>query len=108
MKYEAMTAQYERNPDGSYMLNAEGKRIEASRGSVTVNGVVFPYKTVTEAEIAQVEDIINATTNVLHTDNSLKSIIAEGAAPFFADQRSVEEVARLIQSKAMIYVNEQR
>ena len=35
-------------------------------------------------------------------------LITEGAAPFFAGQRSAEEAAKLIQSKAVLYVNEQR
>ena len=108
MKNEARTPQYERNPDGSFQLDSEGKRIEADRGITQVNGTSYRYLTVTEEEIAQVEEIISATTNILHTDGSLKAIIQEGAAPFFADQRSAAEVAKLIQSKASIYVNEQR
>jgi ABC-type glycerol-3-phosphate transport system substrate-binding protein len=108
MKLEAMTPRYQRNPDGSYMLNAEGQRIEEDRGNMVINGVSYPYKTVTEEEIAVVEEIIAETGSILHTDRSLKEIIIEGAAPYFAGQRSVEEVAKLIQSKAMLYVNEQR
>lgn len=108
MKSEATTPKYQRNPDGSYMLSAEGKRIEEDRGSMQVNGVTVPYKTATEEDIARVEEIINSTTNILHTDDSLKEIIIDGALPYFADQRSVDEVVKLIQSKAMLYVNEQR
>ena len=108
MKSEATTPKYQRNPDGSYMLSAEGKRIEEDRGSMQVNGVTVPYKTATEEDVARVEEIINATTNILHTDDSLKEIIIDGALPYFADQRSVDEVVKLIQSKAMLYVNEQR
>ena len=105
---EATTPKYQRNPDGSYMLSAEGKRIEEDRGSMQVNGVTVPYKTATEEDIARVEEIINSTPNILHTDDSLKEIIIDGALPYFADQRSVDEVVKLIQSKAMLYVNEQR
>ena len=108
MKSEATTPKYQRNPDGSYMLSAEGKRVEEDRGSMQVNGVTVPYKTATEEDIARVEEIINSTTNILHTDDSLKEIIIDGALPYFADQRSVDEVVKLIQSKAMLYVNEQR
>ena len=108
MKSDAMTPKYQRNPDGSYMLNEEGKRIEEDRGSMQVNGMTVPYKTATEEDVAQVEKIINATTTILHTDDSLKRIIIDGAMPYFADQRSVDEVVKLIQSKAMLYVNEQR
>ena len=108
MKTEATTPKYQRNPDGSYMLSEEGKRIEEDRGSMQVNGVTVPYKTVSEEDVARVEEIINATTNILHTDDSLKRIIIDGALPYFADQKSVDEVVKLIQSKAMLYVNEQR
>ena len=54
------------------------------------------------------EEIIAATDHVLSTDNSLKDLIVECAAPYFVDQRSVEDVVRQIQSRASIYVNEQR
>ena len=108
MKSEATTTKYQRNPDGSFMLNEEGKRIEEDLGSMQVNGVTVPYRTASEEDVARVEEIINATTNILHTDDSLKRIIIDGALPYFADQRSVDEVVKLIQSKARLYVNEQR
>jgi hypothetical protein len=38
----------------------------------------------------------------------MKAIITEGAAPFFAGQRGAGEAARMIQSKAALYVNEQK
>ena len=108
MKQNAMTTQYQRNADGSYVLDAEGKRVEADLGSMEVNGMTYKYHAVTEEEIALLDEIVASTTNILHTDDSLKEIIEEGAAPFFADQRSADEVAKLIQSKANLYINEQR
>ena len=39
---------------------------------------------------------------------SLKDLIVESAAPYFIDQRSVEDVVKQIQSRAFLYVNEQR
>ena len=38
----------------------------------------------------------------------LKDLIVESAAPYFVDQRSVEDVVKQIQSRAFLYVNEQR
>ena len=108
VKKAAQSPLYERNPDGSYVLDAEGKRVEAERDSIQVSGHTYTYHTVTAEEIALVEELIAATNNILHTDNSLRAIIEEGAAPFFADQRSLEETARQIQSRANLYVNEQR
>ena len=108
MKQEAMTAKYARNPDGSFVLNDDGSRKEAERDSTTVNGRNYQYRIVTEEETALVETVIQATTRVLKMDDSIKTIITEGAAPFFAGQRSAEEAAKLIQSKATLYVNEQK
>lgn len=108
MKREAQTTNYKRNPDGSFALDANGNRIEADRGSVTLAGASVRLRAATEEEIALIEEITAATTHVLSTDESLKEILVSGAAAYFADQRSVEDTVRLIQSRASIYVNEQR
>ena len=82
--------------------------MEADLGSLEVNGTTYRYHPVTKEEIALLDEIIESTTNILHIDDSLKEIIKEGAEPFFADQRSLDEVSKLIQSKANLYISEQR
>ena len=41
-------------------------------------------------------------------DQSIIDIVKEEAAAYFAGQKSAEDVAKLVQSKANIYINEQR
>ena len=41
-------------------------------------------------------------------NDAIFSIVQEQAAAYFAGQKDPEEVARLVQSKAKLYVNEQR
>ena len=108
MKHDALTTAYQRNPDGSYALDAEGKRIEADRGSAYIAGTEIKLRAVTEEEAALVEELTAATTHVLSTDNSLKEILVSGAAPYFVDQRGLDETVRQIQSRASIYVSEQK
>ena len=108
MKQDALTTAYQRNPDGSYALDAEGKRIEADRGSAYIAGTEIKLRAVTEEEAALVEELTAATTHVLSTDNSLKEILVSGAAPYFVDQRGLDETVRQIQSRASIYVSEQK
>ena len=108
MKQLATTVQYERNADGSYAVDKDGNRKPADRGFTNLNGGIYTYHVVTEEEVALVEQMIQATTRVLGMDDSMKAIITEGAAPFFAGQRSAEDAAKLIQSKAALYVNEQK
>ncbi len=108
MKTAAVTPQFKKNDDGSYALDAEGRRMEIDRGSAYLGTVSVPLRTATAAEIALLEQIIASTTHALRLDSSLEEIIRSGAAAYFADQKSVEEVARLIQSKASLYISEQR
>ena len=56
----------------------------------------------------EVLNVIETCTKVASYDTSIYDIVNEQAQAFFAGQKSVDEVARLIQSKANIYVNEQR
>ncbi len=108
MKQEAMAQQYQRNPDGSYTLDVNGNRLPVDRGSVNLGGAEVKLQAATQADVAAVEEIIGATTHVLSTDDSVKEIIVSGAAGYFADQRSLDEAVKQIQSRANIYVNEQR
>ncbi len=108
MKQAAQHTGYKRNPDGSFALDADGNRIEDDRGSVAVAGTTVKLRAATAEEIALVEELTAATTRVLTTDDSLKEILLSSAEAYFADQRSVEETVRQIQSRASLYVNEQR
>ena len=108
MKSEAMAEQYRRNPDGSYQLDEDGRRVPADRGSVQSGGAEYPLRPATEEDVALIEELIAATTHVVSTDESLKEIITSGAAAYFAGEQDVQTAAAQIQSKADLYVNEQR
>ena len=108
LKQEAQATSYKRNPDGSYALDENGRRIEADRGVVDAGGMRLPLRAASAGEIALVEELVAKTEHVLCVDNSLKDIIVQGAAGYFADQRSVEDAMKQIQSRASIYINEQR
>ncbi|WP_227013826.1 ABC transporter substrate-binding protein [Paenibacillus psychroresistens] len=62
---------------------------------------------VTAADIQQLESYLNdANHSVEAKATQLQSIIAEESAAFFNGQKSAEAVAKLIQNRAMIYLNE--
>ena len=62
----------------------------------------------TQEEVDQVVVFINATNRVFSYDEKLFEIISEECQPYFADQKSVEETAKLVQNRVSLYVNEQR
>ncbi|MBR1456412.1 MAG: extracellular solute-binding protein [Oscillospiraceae bacterium] len=106
---KAMTPEYRRDANGNYVLDDNGERIEVSRGSYGMaDGSVHYLFAVTQEQADKLLEVINATTKVESYDDSIFDIVNEQAQAFFAGQKSAEEVARLIQSKANIYVNEQR
>ena len=106
---EAMTPEYEKDMNGNYILDENGEKIELSMGGFsTGGGFEFRYHAVTEDEAAQIRALIESTTKVLDYDQSIYDIVQEQIAPYFDGQRSAEDVAKLVQSKASIYVNESR
>jgi len=62
----------------------------------------------TEDQVQQIRELILTTTKVADYNQEILDIVKEQAAPFFAGQKTAQEVAKLVQSKANIYVNEQR
>ena len=106
---EAMTPTYQKDEDGNFILDEEGERIEISRGGIGMaDGSVRNFYAMTQEQADKLLDVINTTTRVSNSNDSLLSIVEEEAQSFFAGQKTAEEVARLTQSKVNLYVNEQR
>ena len=59
-----------------------------------------------EATIDQTMDISRGATKVQRIDSALLDIINEELSVFFSGTRSAEETARIINSRASIYVSE--
>lgn len=62
----------------------------------------------TDAEEQDLRALMSGITAFARTDISLRDIIDEETQAFFSGQKSAEETARMIQSRATIYVNEQK
>ena len=61
-----------------------------------------------EETAQQLRELVSTTTKVANYDSSIFEIVREQVQAYFEGQRSAEDVAKLIQSKANIFVNEQR
>lgn len=106
----AMTPEYQRDENGNIMLDPEtGEKIEISRGAMGWSEDDYvEFYALTEEQVAKVDQLIASTTRIFDDNNAIFQIVKEQAAAFFAGQKTAEEVAKLVQSKANIYVNEQR
>ena len=106
---EAKVIEYEKDDNGNYKLDANGERIRRVIGRM-YDGTNYTdiYIGITEERAAAIEELATTTTKLLNYDRSILDIVTEQAQAYFAGQKSADEVAKLVQSKANIYVNEQR
>lgn len=56
---------------------------------------------------AKLEDMWDRTTGISYVDEALREIVMEEAAAYFNGDKTAEEVARLIQNRAQLYLDEQ-
>lgn len=104
---DVTTVKYAIDNYGNYKLDANGKKIPEEHYYAIGSNVYTSYA-LSSAIAEQFETLVNTTTKTPIVDESISGIVKELAAAYFDGQKSAEETARLIQSKANIYVNEQR
>lgn len=110
-KTNAMTPTYMKDAEGRIMVDPEtGEKMMEEKGGYWDNELDewVPVYSYSKEEIEKIESVINNTDRIYDMDQAINDIVTEQIEAFFAGQRSAEDVAKLIQSKAMIYVNEQR
>ena len=106
---EAMTPEYQKDENGNFILDENGKKIEVSRGGMSTGSLEIQFYALKQAEADQVLALINGTARVMdQSDDELMKIITQDTAPYFAGQKSLDDVVRQLQSKMNIYINEQR
>lgn len=73
-----------------------------------IGGVEIVIDPMTQQEVDDFLNQLYSFRQIPRYDEALNQIISEEAAAYFAGQKSAEDVARIIQSRAQIYVNETR
>ena len=107
---EAMTVLYQKDDEGNIMLDENGEKIPIVRTTMwnAKENKAEEIYALTAEQVAQIRELVETTTKLADYDTEIQGIVSEQAQAFFSGQKSAEEVARLIQSKVNIYVNEQR
>lgn len=106
---DAQVIEYETDANGNYKLDANGERIREVIG-IMYDGVSYYniYSGITAERAAAIEELANRVTKRVNYDTSILDIVEEQAAAYFAGDKTAEETAKLVQSKASIYVSEQK
>lgn len=106
----AMLSTIRTNENGERVNGGESIVVSMSTstplGEVKVFGVdLYPAK---EEEIIAIRGLIESIDRMERFDETVLSIISEEAGAYFNGQKSVDEVVAIIQSRANIYMNENR
>ena len=75
-------------------------------GLVDFDADDISYYAATQEQCDQIMRLYNDTNTIYWEDNDLWEIISEQAQAYFAGDKSLEETASAIQSRAELYVNE--
>lgn len=101
----AFDAMMKETQEQSYYM-AQGEKIYQESTSY-IGDTEYKIGELTDEQVQEFKDIVNNAARVMTTyDSDLMEIISEESAPFFAGDKTVDEVADLIQNKASIYLGE--
>lgn len=109
MAEEAVKVEYVLDEDGNKILDENGEPIVEGTGSGIgyQDGWSYTFRIPTQEEVDLVMELMNVAKPVSYNGNSeVLKIINEEAAAYFSGQKSVDEVASIIQSRIKIYVSE--
>lgn len=103
-----MEKHYELDEEGNPVLDEEGNKIEVSTGGMSYDNFSIDFYAVSQEEADRIEALIAATNKVVNEGEASEvfNIINEEAAPYFAGQKSLQEVVDIIQSRVQIYISE--
>jgi hypothetical protein len=68
----------------------------------------YTYRAATEAEVAQMLDLIDQTGKISYAQSDMLDIVEEEALAFFSGDKSVEEVQAITQQRVSVYLAEQQ
>ena len=108
---EAMTVQYQKDAKGNYILDDEGQKIPVPITYIWHDGAQEGDDAVyslTQEQADKLMTLIRSTDKIHMENEAALNIILEQLDAFLSGQKTAEEVAKLVQGKMSIYVNEQR
>ena len=90
-----------------YYLDENGEKVEYD-DYYYINDEEIKLEPMTQEEVDAVVDYILSVNKCYYGNTDIANIVSEETAPYFTGQKSAEEVAKIIQSRAQIYVDERR
>lgn len=86
----------------------EWVEIDPSEDTYQRGGKEYPYQNLPKERLEYYKEVCTSVSSIRYKEDQILNIINEEAAAYFAGQKSVDEVTRIIQSRASIYVKEKQ
>lgn len=107
VRMDSLHKHAEKAKERPYFINEKGQKEEYDR-TWYMGGVEIVIPTLRDDEEEKVIDFLKKCDRRVYNNSTVNNIITEEAAAFFDGQKTVEEVTKIIQSRAQIYVHENR
>lgn len=104
---DACTPVYQTDAQGRVLLDEKGEPVEQSRGStVSDDGSSQQFYALTEKQAETARSLAESVDTLVEINQGLMEIVFNESQAFFSGQKTAQETAKLIQSKAGIYLSE--
>lgn len=88
-----------------YYIDENGDKIEYDE-TFYINGEEIVLPTFTQAQVDEVVSVVQSANKRVYSNENVVNIINEEIGAFYAGQKSAQEVAKVIQSRVRVYVQE--
>lgn len=106
---DAMTLTYQTDESGEYILDENGEKVVDPKAIYwDENGEELVIDVMTQAQADELMRLYNSVTTIGGSNDAIYNIVTEEAGAYFAGQRSLDDVAGIIQNRVGLYVAEQK
>ena len=106
---DVMTVSYQTDENGQPLLDENGEKIIEPKATYWGNdGEQYTIDVMTQAQADQVMALYNSIHKLNGSNDAIYNIVTEEAGAYFAGQRSLDDVAAIIQNRVGLYVAEQK
>lgn len=106
---EVMTVDYQTDENGQPLLDENGEKIVEPKATYWGNdGEQYSIDAMSQEQADQVMALYNSIHTMNGSNDAIYNIVTEEAGAYFAGQRSLDDVAGIIQNRVGLYVAEQK
>lgn len=90
-----------------YYIDQDGQRVSYD-DTYYLNGESITLPPMSQQQVDKIVDFIGSVNRSSYYNSDIMKIIEEETEAFFSDQKTAQDVVKIIQSRAQVYVNENR